>query len=84
MSELEALKVMVLLSGGVDSTACIGYYIKKKYQIYALFINYGQQDIEKESVAATAVADYYNIPLYEITVDGFKDTYLVGMRCFYP
>ena len=69
MDEPEILKVMVLLSGGVDSTACIGYYIRNNYQVCALFINYGQPDSEKESVAATAVTKYYDIPLSRITIN---------------
>ncbi len=72
MVDSEALKVMVLLSGGVDSTACVGYYIRNNYQVYTLFIDYGQHDSQKESVAATAVADYYNITLYRITVNSIS------------
>jgi 7-cyano-7-deazaguanine synthase len=69
MGDLEALKVMVLLSGGVDSTACVGYYIRNNYQVYALFIDYGQHNSKKESDAATAVAEYYNIPLSRIVIN---------------
>lgn len=72
MGDSEALKVMVLLSGGVDSTACVGYYIRNNYQVYALFIDYGQHKSEKESVAATAVADYYKIPLNQITINSIS------------
>jgi len=72
MGDSKALKVMVLLSGGVDSTACAGYYIRNDYQVYALFIDYGQHDSKKESVAATAVADYYNIPLCRITINSIS------------
>ncbi len=72
MVDSEALKVMVLLSGGVDSTACVGYYIRNNYQVYALFIDYGQHHSKKESVAATAVAEYYDIPLYRITINSIS------------
>lgn len=80
MVDSEVLKVMVLLSGGVDSTTCVGYYIRHNYQVYALFIDYGQHDSKKESAAATAVAAYYNIPLYRITINSnsVSDGYIPG------
>lgn len=69
MCDSETPKAMVLLSGGVDSTACVGYYIRNNYEVYALFINYGQIELEKESNAASSVANYYNIPLNQITIN---------------
>lgn len=70
MRNSETLKVLVLLSGGVDSTACVEYYIRKKYPVTALFIDYGQPDSEKESAASIKVADYYNISLSHIIIQG--------------
>lgn len=70
MVDSEALKVMVLLSGGVDSTACVDYYIRKNYKASALFIDYGQPDSKKESTASFNVADYYKILLNQITIRG--------------
>jgi len=80
MSRIETAKVMVLLSGGVDSTTCVGYYVRNKYQVNALFIDYGQYDSEKESIAANDVARHYNIPLSRIIIRSIavKEGYIPG------
>lgn len=62
------MKVLVLASGGVDSTTCLGLMVKKygKDNVTALSITYGQKH-EKEIQAAKAVADYYGVEY--ITLD---------------
>ena len=71
MCKTPGFKVLVLLSGGIDSTACVEYYISKNYHVSAIFIDYGQIDSEKELAAAKAISAHYSIPLKEITI---KDT----------
>ena len=58
------MKALVLSSGGVDSTTCLGLAIEKygKENVIALAITYGQKHT-KEIEAAKAVADYYNIEM---------------------
>ena len=53
------MKALVLSSGGVDSTTCLGLAIEKygKENVIALAITYGQKHT-KEIEAAKAVADY--------------------------
>lgn len=56
------MKAMVLFSGGIDSTTCLGMAIEKygKENVIALSIAYGQKH-EKEIQASDAVAEYYGI-----------------------
>lgn len=56
------MKALVLFSGGVDSTTCLGLAVKKygKENVVALSISYGQKH-SKEIEAAKAVAEYYGI-----------------------
>lgn len=56
------MKALVLFSGGVDSTTCLGLAVKKygKENVTALSISYGQKH-SKEIEAAKAVAEYYGI-----------------------
>ena len=56
------MKALVLFSGGVDSTTCLGLAVKKygKENVIALSISYGQKH-SKEIEAANAVAEYYGI-----------------------
>lgn len=63
-------KVSVLLSGGIDSTACIEYYLSHGYNASALFVEYGQPQVELERNAANAVADHYSIILKHVAVSG--------------
>ncbi len=61
------MKAMVLASGGVDSTTCLGVAVDKygKENVIALSISYGQKHI-KELEAARAVASYYQVELLEL------------------
>ena len=57
------MKVLVLLSGGVDSSTCLAL-AKEKYgdNVLALSMSYGQKHA-KELAAAQAIADYYHVEL---------------------
>ncbi|MFR1841383.1 MAG: 7-cyano-7-deazaguanine synthase QueC [Oscillospiraceae bacterium] len=56
------MKALVLFSGGIDSTTCLGLAISKygKENVIALSITYGQKH-EKEIQSAKAAAEYYGI-----------------------
>lgn len=60
--------VLVLLSGGIDSTACVHYYLKLNFLVTCLFIDYGQKAKIKEYLSAKKVAKYYEIKLKKISV----------------
>lgn len=61
------MKKLVLSSGGVDSTTCLGLVVKEfgKENVIALSISYGQKH-DKELRCAKAVADYYQVELIQI------------------
>ena len=56
------MKALVLFSGGIDSTTCLGLAISKygKENVIALSITYGQKHT-KEIEAANAIVQYYGI-----------------------
>ena len=56
------MKALVLFSGGIDSTTCLGLAISKYGQenVIALSITYGQKHT-KEIEAANAIVQYYGI-----------------------
>ena len=60
-------KVVVLSSGGLDSTTCVGIAVDKVgYEnVSTVSIFYGQRH-EKELQAAQKVANHYNVPHYEV------------------
>jgi len=56
------MKVLVLTSGGVDSTTCLGMMVEKhgKENVVALSISYGQKHT-KELEASENIAKYYGV-----------------------
>ena len=56
------MKALVLASGGVDSTTCLGLAVKKygKENVIALTVAYGQKHT-KEIEAARKTAEYYEV-----------------------
>lgn len=66
-------KAVVILSGGLDSTTCVGVAAEKGYEVYALTFNYGQKH-NKEVNHAKQVCDYYNIAEHKIiNIDFLKE-----------
>lgn len=57
-------KALVLFSGGVDSTTCLGLAIDRygKENVIALSVSYGQKH-EKEIEASRKIAVYYGVEL---------------------
>lgn len=56
------MKAMVLFSGGVDSTTCLGMAVEKygRENVIALSVSYGQKHT-KEIEAAGKIAQYYKV-----------------------
>lgn len=61
---------MVLLSGGIDSTACMDYFSYFDVNLHPVFVDYGQPARLAESKSAHAVAQYYGAPLQVMTFAG--------------
>ena len=57
-------EVLVLLSGGVDSAACLDFFIDMGRNPCAMFIDYMQPARDKEWDAATLVAAHYRVELF--------------------
>jgi 7-cyano-7-deazaguanine synthase len=64
--------VTVLLSGGIDSTACIHFYLHQNIRVRPLFVDYGQPASGAESKSARAVSLFYRLPLRTIRIRGPK------------
>lgn len=76
------MKALVLSSGGVDSTTCLGVAVDKygKDNVVALAITYGQKHT-KEINAAYAVADYYGVEMLHLdltTIFQYSDCSLLS------
>jgi 7-cyano-7-deazaguanine synthase len=62
--------VLVLASGGLDSTACLTFYREQGYEIEALFVDYGQGALVQERRAVQRIAAHYAVPLSIVGISG--------------
>jgi 7-cyano-7-deazaguanine synthase len=72
MVELDTCEVLVLLSGGIDSSACLQFYCEIGRAPAALFVDYGQAAARLEATAAQSVAAYYSVPLLSLKWSGYQ------------
>lgn len=62
------MKAVVLLSGGIDSCACLAKAIQKGYECVALTIDYGQKNFV-ELGAARKIAEFYRVEHKIVRID---------------
>lgn len=65
-------KALVLLSGGVDSAACLAFLNSLKIHSSGLFVDYGHSAGSQEHRAALDISEFYRAPLKQIAVSGFQ------------
>lgn len=73
MGEKKRPLSLVLLSGGIDSAACVRYYLDLGFRVEGLFIDYGQSARQNERKSATKIAKYYGIPLDRVSLSSNND-----------
>ncbi|NON62253.1 7-cyano-7-deazaguanine synthase, partial [Acidianus sp. RZ1] len=75
LEEKKRKKVLVIASGGLDSTVAATKLLREGYEVTLLHFNYHHKAEERERDAIRKIADYLNLGLMEIDTDLFK---LVG------
>ena len=81
----DKLEVLILLSGGIDSTACTHLHVQQGMNVSALFIDYSQPSAHLESQAARSVCNFYGIDLAEVKLSGFtppRGGYILARNIF--
>lgn len=63
-------RALVLLSGGLDSTACVHFYLSQGFAVESVFLNYGQIAAAKERLSAATVAAHYGAKHRELEIAG--------------
>jgi 7-cyano-7-deazaguanine synthase len=78
-------EAVVLLSGGIDSAACVAFLQRQGNSVSAIFVDYGQAAADKERDAAASISDYYRIHLSQIRCEGASpklDGFIQGRNAF--
>ena len=65
-------RVLVIASGGLDSTVAATYLLKQGYDVTLLHFNYHHKAEEKEREAVKKISEYLQVPLVEINTDLFR------------
>lgn len=63
-------KVLLLFSGGIDSTACIKYYSELGFNIRCVHIDYGQRPAHIERNRAIQIANLLRVEYEEVDCKG--------------
>ena len=77
--------VIILLSGGIDSTATLHFYVNLGYTVQTIYIKFGQIAAKKEWLAVRKINKYYNVKSQKIELDfsnNFKDGFIQGRNLF--
>lgn len=80
-------QALVLLSGGIDSTACLAYHLDRQAKVSALFIDFGQPAARQEAKASRRICKHYGVSLETLRCRGegkkFKDGLILGRNAFF-
>lgn len=60
-------RVQVLVSGGIDSAALLAFYLRQRFNVQALFMDFGQPAAKEESHAARLVCEHFGTQLSIMT-----------------
>lgn len=78
-------RVIVLTSGGIDSTAALYYYTQSDYFVEGFFVDYGQKAKTMEYASAKNACKHYNVELTRIQIGNstkFSDGEIPGRNAF--
>lgn len=79
-------RTWLLLSGGIDSTACLAFYLKEKFHVECFHISFGQPASKQERAAAQRVALHFDVPLTILHWSGsadFRAGEIIGRNAFF-
>ena len=79
-------RAWLLLSGGIDSAACLAFYLKEEFQVECFHISFGQPASRHERAAAERLARHFGVPLTILRWFGSADFMageIVGRNAFF-
>lgn len=72
LRETRGRRVLVVASGGLDSTTAATYLLRQGYEVTLLHFNYGHVAEDPEARAVRRIADHLGVPLIEVSMDFFR------------
>lgn len=78
-------EAIILLSGGLDSCACLHFFLELGHPVSALYIDYGHAAAREEMVAAKSITAHYGVNLSTIRCLGFPfsdEGFIKGRNAF--
>lgn len=54
-------RCLLLFSGGIDSTACLYYYLSAGYAVTPLYVDFGQSALKNERESISSISDWYHV-----------------------
>lgn len=66
---IEDKRVVILQSGGLDSNILASIFKHYGFEMHHIFVNYGQNMLEKEREYSKKIAEYYGGTYQEVTID---------------
>jgi 7-cyano-7-deazaguanine synthase len=67
---MSCCKAIVLLSGGIDSAACVHLLLAQGMTVEGVFFDYGQAAAPLEKAAAQSIAQHLGIALCVVSING--------------
>lgn len=83
---IPTVPVTVLMSGGIDSTACAHLLLKQGFAVEGLYFDYGHAANRVEARTVKGIAKYLNIPVKKekvLTGHSFGPGEIVGRNAFF-
>jgi 7-cyano-7-deazaguanine synthase len=72
----DALRIATLVSGGLDSATLIGWAKREGYNQLAMFVNYGQDNLDHEFACARVNAQRFDVPLEVVDISGLRASFV--------
>jgi 7-cyano-7-deazaguanine synthase in queuosine biosynthesis len=68
-------KVSTLVSGGLDSAVLVAWAKEKKYDQLAFFVNYGQDNLDRELASARVNTQRVGVPLEVVDISPLRNSF---------
>lgn len=73
---VQSRRIATLVSGGLDSATLIGWAKHEGYDQLAMFVTYGQDNLDREYACARVNAQRFTVPLEVVNIAGLRESFV--------